>query len=98
LRRQIWAAEGPNHSQRPDQAVFFLHEYCARQPGPWPWPWHEQPASPSVPRGLPMYIYGDAYAAEVRSYGFSVGSAHSHLHAVSCLDEPGSSKRAAGRR
>jgi len=98
LRRQVWAAEGPNHSQHPDQAVFFLHEYCAPQPGPWPWPWHEQLASPSVPRGLQMFIYGDAYAAEVQRYGFRVRPFQGQLSTVTCLDDADAGRQPVGRR
>ena len=92
LRRQVWAGEGPNHSQRPDQAVFFLHEYCAPQPGPWPWPWHEQPGSPTVPRGLHTFVYGDAYAVEVRSHGFPVRQVQGQLYAVRCTDPGGAAE------
>jgi hypothetical protein len=89
LRRQVWAGEGPNHSQRADQAVFFLKEYCARQPGPWPWPWHEQLASPAVPRGLHTFVYGDAYAVEVQRHRFPVRQVQGQLYAVSCSPQDG---------
>ena len=98
LRRQVWAAEGPNHSQRRDQAVFFLHAYCAPQPGPWSWPWHEQLASPVVPRGLQIFVYGHAYAAEVQGFGFRVRPFQGQLSSVTCPNDADAGKQTLGRR
>ena len=83
-RRRVWAAEGPNHGPEPDQATFFLREYCAWDQGVWLWPWHEQPTSPFVPRGLRTFVFDDHYAAEVRGAGFRVEPVQDQLFAVSC--------------
>jgi len=83
-RRRVWAAEGPNHSAEPDQAVFFLHEYCAFPQGRWMWPWHEQLAAPSVPRGLRTFVFGEAYAEQVGALGFPAAHVDGQLFSVSC--------------
>lgn len=84
LRRRIWAAEGPDHTADPGQAVAHLRSYCAPSPVPWSWPWHEQPASATLPRGLHTFVYGERYADEVRGQHLAVTPMTGELHAVSC--------------
>ena len=96
LRRRVWAAEGPNHTAEPDQAVFFVREYCAFPQGRWLWPWHEQPAAPSVPRGLQTFVFGEAYAEQVRAQGFPVTRVEDQLFTVTCRGSGGDASRTAG--
>jgi hypothetical protein len=84
LHRRIWAAEGPDQTADPGQAVRHLRDYCAPGPGPWTWPWHEQPASAILPRGLSTFVYGTAYAEQVRDQRLTVTPVAGELFAVEC--------------
>lgn len=83
-RRQVWAAKGPVVGPLPEHRVVRLRQYCEPRPDPWVWPFQEQPAAPSVPRGLQTFVYGHAYAQEVRSQAFPVTQVSGRLYRTSC--------------
>jgi len=89
LRRRVWAAEGGDHGGRPDQAVVVLREYCAPVAAPWAWPWHEQLASPTVPRGLHTFVFGQEYAGQVQDQGYRVRPVSGPLFSVDCRSSTG---------
>lgn len=83
-RRQVWAAKGPVVGALPEHRVVRLRQYCQPGPGPWVWPFQERPAAPSVPRGLQTFVYGHAYAQEVRSQGIPVTQVSGRLYRAAC--------------
>ena len=81
--RNVWAAMGVNPRDRTDRVGQIL-QYCASSSGLWIWSTQEKAAGPGVPPNLRTYVFGSAYAKQVRRSGLGVIRYSGELFSLRC--------------
>jgi hypothetical protein len=82
--RDIFAVKGREYGEELDEQAVIIEDYCAADGERWDLPRLESYVAPQLATDLPMYVYGDAYAADVAANGFPVTPLEAGLYRLQC--------------